>query len=436
MSQSKTVSRATGSGRWRYRTVAFICAIVVVVGLWATDSLSQFCNHRILVALQRDQLDDALAWLSWSEACRDGNPETIFWKSRLLRKAGRFEEFARELGRYLEVSGDRQRVQREKAMARASFGEAESLMQELADMLVQQEGDGDELCSSYANGFIRINEYQQAFVLIDHWKTAYPADPRPHYMNGKVQDHLSNWPVAEKEYRDALAKQPDHYPSAYSLARLLLANNHPVEALALFETCRGMKYNAAPLIGMAKCLRQNGQTDAARECLKEALSHSAEDRALSFQRLHETEEGNTGEVEFGSLELAAGNYESALQHLSVAYAANPRDLDVRYSRAVALRQSGKKEEGAKELEATNAARQALVEADRIVDLIDPLKPQVPERLQIGEIYLHHGSLQTARFWIESALAHDSTSDKGRQLLAELDKMEHDSRAPSSKPSSP
>lgn len=436
MSQSKTVSTATGSGRWRFRTVALLCAVVTVIGLWATDSFSQYCNHRIVLSLQRDQLDEALAWLNWSEACRDGNPETLFWKSRLLRKSGRFEEYAQELERYLDVSGDRLRVQREKAMARASFGEAENLMQELADMLVQQEGDGDELCSSYANGFIRVNEYQQAFVLIDHWKTAYPLDPRPHYMNGKVQDHLSNWPVAEREYREALAKQPDHYPSAYSLGRLLLANNHPVEALAQFETCRAMKYNAAPLIGMAKCLRQNGQTEAARECLKEALTHSAENRALSFQRLHETEEGNTAEVELGNLELAAGNFESALEHLSIAYAANPRDLDLRYSRAVALRQSGKKDEGAKELEATNAARQALAEADRIVDLIDPLKPQVPERLQIGEIYLHHGSLQTARFWIESALAHDSSSDKGRQLRAELDKIEQDLRAPTSNLTSP
>ena len=92
-----------------------------------------------------------------------------------------------------------------------------------------------------------------------------------------------------------------------------------------------------------------------------------------------------------------------------------------------MRQTGAKDSSAQELAATNAARQALAEADRIVDTIDPLKPEVPARLQIAEIYLKYGSLRTARFWIESALSHDPGNDQGRHLLDELTAIEKSPR---------
>lgn len=419
------------SGRWKFRSVAFLALTVAIAGLWWTKSFSYFCNSQSIRAIQLDHIDQALSWLSWSASLRDGNPDTHLWKCRALRKAGLIRESIQELEVYIQSGGDSRRAERERVLARASSGEASHLMSELADLLVNQEGDGDEVCAAYVNGFLRTADYQHAFAMIEQWKQSYPQDPRPHYSNGKVQDHLNNWPVAEREYRSALEKQPSHYPSAYALARLLLTNNHPTEALPLYTLCSQMKYNAASLIGMAKCHRQNGDSDSARKLLLQAISKTPEERALSFQRIHESEEGDTARVALGSLELAAGNFPKALEHLNIALAANSRDLDVRYSRAVALRQSGQKEEGARELAATNQAREALAEADRIVDSIDQLKPQVPERLQIGEIFLRHGSLKSARFWIESALAQDSNNEKARQLLLELNTIEKSITQPSS-----
>ncbi len=435
MSQTVVSPAPRASGRFRGRVVALLAAGVIGAGLWGTGACSFLFNEFAQRAIQRDHLDEAFDWLIWSGACRDGNPETHFWRARVSRKLGLIDEFVAERERFVNSGGDRTRARRETSLAKAHLGEAQGLVQELADLLVEQDGDGDEICEAFANGFLIQNDYQQAFVLIEQWKQSFPNDPRPHFANGRVQDHLNNWPAAEKEYRDALAKQPDHYPSAYNLARLLLVNNHPADALPLFERSLGMRYNAIARIGIAKCQRQVGQTDLSRQTLTDVLREPAEHLSLSYQRLGEKLEGNPAAAELGSLELSAGRFASALKFLSIAHQANPRDLDVRYARALALRQAGQVAEGAQEIEAANAARAALVNADQIVDKLNPLQPQVEERLQVGEIYLRHGSLKTAEFWLTSALAHAPDSDRGRALLKELRDLQRLVATPTASPSS-
>lgn len=407
--------RFKGNSR-RVRAVVF-CLLLIT--LWYFQLFSFLLNGMAIRQLRVDHFDRTETFLRWSVSLGDRNPETYRLLARLDQKLSRYEEFSEHIKMFSSLGGDSKIARREEILFRATTGEASKLMNELAKMLIDQEDDADEVCSAFANGFLVDQEFEQAFVLIDQWKKSFPQDPRPHAANGRVQNYLSNNAVAEKEYRDALLKCPSHYPSAFALGRLLLETQHPQEALELYSRCLSMGKNAAAKIGAAKCYRQLGKTERARKLLLEVIDLPRQEVVTSYRHLGEVLEGEPAALELGSIELGAGNNEVALKHLTTAYEADPTDLDVRYTRAMALRQCGKNKAGTREMRAVNEARKALQIADKIVDKINPLEPQVEERIQVGQLYLENGSLRTAEYWLKSALAFDSRSVAAHELLAEL-----------------
>ena len=162
-----------------------------------------------------------------------------------------------------------------------------------------------------------------------------------------------------------------------------------------------------------------GEIDQAKQILDNVVSLPLEELRTAYERVSETIEGRPDCAELGSLLVSTGEAEEAINYLTMALDANPRDLDVRYSRGIALRETGRVEEGLAEIASVSAAREELTRADRIVDSIDPTRPQVPERIQIGEIYLNHGSFKTSEFWLLSALSHDHENPRALELLIRL-----------------
>ena len=408
--------------RWfwqRRRRIACGVLLAAIATAWYQDALSAYPNRKADRCLKIDHLDDAEWWLDLSEMCLDQNPRTSLLRARIARKKGDAELFTDYLRSFIDQGGSPDRAEKENILAAAAAGQSPALMGQLADLLIAQDIDTDEVCCAFANGFLVANDLQQAFVLIHEWKQSFPEDPRPHYANGRVQDHLSNQAVAEQEYLLALDRVPDHYPSAFALGRLLLENNHPAEALDCFRICLPMKHSAAARIGEAKCLRQLGEIDQAKQILDNVVSLPLEELRTAYERVSETIEGRPDCAELGSLLVSTGEAEEAINYLTMALDANPRDLDVRYSRGIALRETGRVEEGLAEIASVSAAREELTRADRIVDSIDPTRPQVPERIQIGEIYLNHGSFKTSEFWLLSALSHDHENPRALELLIRL-----------------
>ncbi len=403
----------------RRRRRIIVLSLLAIAVAWYNDLFSACLNKWAKSAIAIDHLDEAQRLLTTAELFSEKNPETSFLLARVARKQSRPDDFRDHLRAYVARGGLDAVAQAENLLAAASSGQAPELMGQLADLLVSQTADTDEVCYAFANGFLIANDLEQAFVLIHEWKQSFPEDPRPHYVNGRVQDHLSNQHGAEQEYRAALDRRPDHYPSAFALGRLLLQNNHPKEALEFFRRCRAMNYDAASRIEEAKCLRQIGDIEQAREILVEVTSLSVEQLRTAYDCVSEPLQGRPDLAELGSLLVSIGSAKDALPVLEEALKANPRDLDVRYMRGIALRETGSVEEGGKEIQSVSTSRQELSRADAIVDTIDLARPHVAERIEIGEIYLRNGSLKTAEFWLLSAVSHEPTNRRAHELLAEL-----------------
>jgi tetratricopeptide (TPR) repeat protein len=400
--------------RWLALIGVVLLAILVLSG-----RLAAIPRGFAVQALHRHDLDGAQRWLDWAARLGPRDPETAFLQARLLRKLGHNLESGQELERAVRLGLDPQRARRETLLARAGTGDVFNIAMELDRMLIDPGDDGREICEAYVNGLLVTANYDTASALIAVWKQDFPDDAQPYYVFARALEHLGRHEQAEQEYRAALDKQPDPQAALYVLGRFLLTRNRAADAQSCFQRALEFPYNAAARIGLAQCLRTEGRTDEARRMLEAVVKLPRDAVVQGYQRVDEPLEGLPAHYELGSLLSALGEYETALPLLEQAVAANPRDLEARYARGVALRGAGRLDEGSAELEGVAAARKALTEADRLVDGLKPDEPMVAERFRIGELYMQHGSRKRGEMWLKAVLSHDPQHKRAHELLAEF-----------------
>ncbi len=391
---------------------------VLLAALVFSGSLAAIPREFAVQALDRHDPDGAQRWLDWAARLGPGDPETAFLKARLLRKLGRAVDSGEALERAVRLGLDPQRARRETLLARASSGDVLDIAFELDRMLIDPGDDGREICEAYANGLLMAADYDTAGAIIQVWKQDFPDHAQPYYLSGRALEHLSRHEQAEQEYRAALDRQPDHLPALYAMGRFLLSRNQAEEARTFFERGLDFPHNAAPRIGLAKYYRSQGRPDEARRLLEQVVALPHEALVQGYQRVDEPLEGLPAHYELGSLLSSLGDHASALPLLDQAVAADPGNQEARYARGLALRNAGRLDEASAELEAVAAARQALTEADRLVDQIRLDEPMVAERLRIGELYMQYGSRKRGEMWLKAALAYDPHLQRAHELLAE------------------
>jgi len=390
----------------------------LLVALIMSGQLAAIPRGFAVQALHRHDLDGAERWLNRAARLGPADPETVFLNARLLRKLGHTIDSGKELDRAVRLGLDPQRARRETLLSRASAGDVFELAFELDKMLIDPQDDGQEICEAYVNGLLITANYDTASAIIGVWKQDFPDDAQPYYVFARALEHLGRHEQAEEEYRAALAKQPDHLAALYALGRFLLARNRAEEAQAIFQRGLDFPYNAAPMIGLAKCYRSQGQIDDARRLLETVVAIPHDALVQGYQRVDEPLEGLPAHYELGSLLSALGDYAAALALLDQAVAADPRNLEARYARGVALRGAGRLDEGGAELEAVASARKALSEADRLVDRLNPEEPMIAERFRIGELYMQYGSKKRGEMWLKAALSYSPQLKRAHELLAD------------------
>lgn len=395
-----------------------IACVVGSAALYFTGMLSRITNSWAAEALSSQQIDEGLAWIEWSRRLGPHLAETEFLLARACRKQGQLDAMTRHLRRAASLGAERERLRREEVLAAAQSGRLSGRFDELDKLLLDDRGDGAEILEAYVNGLLIESDYQRAEYLLQSWIEAFPDDPQPHYLKGRVHRHLRNFEAAEDAFRAALERDAEHHAAAYQMGTMFLERNRVDEAVSLLERCLAMKWNAIAKLGLARCYREKGEADKARPFLEELVALPEEVVERSFQRVGQPREGWPAAFELGQLELATGNYDAALKWLQKAIDANPDDLDTRYAWAIALRHTGDAERSLEELQRVNEARQALTEVDRLVDQIDPLQPYVAERFRIGELYMEYGSKRTGEFWLKSVLHYAPRHAEAHRLLAE------------------
>jgi tetratricopeptide (TPR) repeat protein len=185
----------------------------------------------------------------------------------------------------------------------------------------------------------------------------------------------------------------------------LQETQHAAEAVGPFEELRRRQPdNPAVLLGLAKCRRQLGQPDEARQLLDAVLAQNPEDaQALAEQ---------------GKLALAAGQASEAEAWLRRAAERAPRDREIVYNFVQCLRQLGKDDEAdrcaalLKEIDADQRRMNRLV-----LEVMQ--RPRDAElRYEAGMIFLRNGLTDDGLSWLAMALENDPRHRRAREALAE------------------
>lgn len=421
INQNRTPSPASSllanrSRRLQRAGCAVSCLLLIVLLFWL-ELPTRILKRQVQSHLDYSRVDEAEWWSQLALTLAPRSPNAHLLQARVLRKQNRVDEMGTRLLEYVELGGDPALARREEMLAMAQAGQLQTIFRELDRLLVNQDRDLQEVCEAYLNGLMANTLFNQGFVLATAWEETFPLDARPHYYRGRGLEHLHRFSEAEAEYQLAIDKQPDHTRSLYALGRYYLTRKEAARAKVYLGRCLAQKRPAAPRILYAQCLMQIGSHDQAKELLLDVQKLTTEELRTSFQRVGERLIGRPDAALLGQLESEAGNHQAALEHYETAFNAAPDDLDVRYARALVLRQLGKAEESARELTWVSTARQQLAKMDRVIDSLDPLAPDLEKRLEIAQVYLKYGSLQTAEYWLRSILGHEPQHTTAKELLA-------------------
>ncbi len=396
----------------RRRPGAALAAVVALVGLgagayfagcyWYVESHRRAAER----AVARDELDEAQEHFA---ACLRVWPHSAalhFQLARAARRAGRFDVAAEHLEACERLEGVTRETALEWALLGGSRGDHTSPELLLEDWAARDSPDALLVLEALAQGYIHAYRLGDARQCLDRLLEREPGQVHALVMRGSLRQATGDEPGAEADYRRAAEAQPDHVLARRRLGELLLRTSRAEEALRQFEHLRPRPGGGAPavLLGLARCHRELGATDAARRELDELLARQPNHPDALLER--------------GKLALAAESPAAAEGWLRRAVAAAPFSAQANFALAQCLHRQGKDEE----------ARRYEAAHDRIVSdgkLLEEVKVRVGKspsdpapRVEAGRICLRSGKEREGLRWLLSALRQAPRDGPAHAVLAE------------------
>lgn len=402
------------------RAVLRLALLLLALSLLAWWGWPRLCLRQFQSAIALQDLKSAEIWLQRAEWLPPVSAEVAFSRVRLARRLSRTDELVGAIQLAQQRGVPASRLLREANLAAAAAGDLQRLEQELPSLL-QAGDDLPEICEAYARGCILNYQLGEAERILELWKSDFPADPQPWFLQGRLQEHRSDLKQAADNFRKALELSPHHAAAACNLGRILLTQQQPAEALVWFQ--RAVQDLAEPqpaLVGAARCQRELEQWAAARATLKLALARPQTRLVESYRLVGERSESALAQApaERGQLEFAEEHFAEALPWFEQALEVSPHDWRTRYSYATALRQTGRKEDADREFEQVEVTRAALASCDQLIGSLQQNPANPDARYRIGMVLMEHVSPNQGLIWLNSVLTYDPHHLPTLQALAE------------------
>ncbi len=349
---------------------------------WAilTNWQAQRCLHDGRYAEAEDWLDKS-SWLS------PRNAETQLLIARVARRQGKMSDVRRHLAAARSLGLAETRVQREHWMALAQDGQMSEASPHLSEMLLSPDDDAEEILLAFVVGYLKTQKIGRANQLLDAWAAEFPNTATPHFLRGVISQDNLEWNTGIEHFQKAFALDASHPRVALHLAHCLQSNRQHEEALPYFDIASRIPLVAAEAtVGKSVCLSEIGRSNEAAHLLRSLLKRQPGNREAA--------------LELARLEVADGDYEQAVQRLKPIHERDPRDYDVRYALATALRGAGHTDEASRHFDAISLAREQLQRAEILSEEVDP---NIETRFEIGTIYLQFGEQTKGVFWLRSLL---------------------------------
>ena len=245
-----------------------------------------------------------------------------------------------------------------------------------------------------ASIYYDLGAMPKSLTQLEHIIRLAPDDYRPWDLKGTIFSNLDKPVEAADSFKRALAHQPpdDKRPRIVrELARNLIANLQYTEALKLLDESIGDEEPDAMIMALrGECLWSTGDRDAARQVRNRALQLDPNDRTAILLSLRICKEDN--------------EYSEIVEPLQRLLRQDPHDYEIRYQLGMALRQTGRAEESAKELKRMEASLDLKNRATELYAKANQQTNDPDVRDQLAEICIELGKPELAEMWQRAAEA--------------------------------
>jgi tetratricopeptide (TPR) repeat protein len=233
-----------------------------------------------------------------------------------------------------------------------------------------------------------------------------PHDPRPHRLMALMHKDFEDYTAAVDCYRESLRRsghQPDQHQIRLELAECEIKQQQYEAAL---ETLSGCAASAERCVKEAECHYALGRTEEAQLLLQQALD---EDPAHLAGLLLST-----------TIALEQGAVDVAVETISRAVVAWPRDYTANFRLSQVLRRAGRDADADRYAKIAEEIKQVRLEFSELHEVADQQPANADVRYRLGVLANSLGRPDLARVWFRAALAiNPAHGDTLRQLAGEL-----------------
>jgi tetratricopeptide (TPR) repeat protein len=361
-------------------------------------------------ALADKRLPEAREHLDVCQHAWPRSPAVQFLIARVARLGGFYEEADRRLDNCKRLNGPVEQIELERALLRVQQGGMTRSMELALLRYVEQDHHADSvfILEALSQGCLRTYRNESAILYLTKLLELKADDAHVLLTRGWVYDRMSNWENARNDYTAAQRLTPDNQEALLRLARALVNNGQPVEAMAHFQELHERDPdNAVAGLGLAQCLHKLGRFDEEEKLLDALLAKPPRKPEIVLQR--------------GDLALQRDQPVLAEPLLREAVKLDAFDYQAHYSLAQCLRKLAKESEAGAEFD---RAKEVLHDRQRLSQLTDelqynPYEGSLPLRVELAQIFLRSGQERESILWLQGALQIDSGYRPALQMLAEL-----------------
>lgn len=356
-------------------------------------------------SLRAQAPEQALRYLDAAEWLGSRRLDTALLRCRAARRAGDPTVIRRAIDALAPRGAAVGLQRREMLLFQAQSGEMAEAGAWLSRLLTDETGDNRDVCISYVIGYLRLQRYQEAGGLVDALMRDDPDDAFPYYVRGRVFALQQQYPKAESDFREAMARCPNWLEPVVWLAEVLGETHRQREALPLYERAL-----ADPLIraraaaGMAESLKAVGDPERARRVLQETIDTGHGDATVW--------------ISLGRSEFEEGRYAEAAAALERGLELRPWADDALFVLAQCRRQLGQNEAADAAFSRLEEFRSAVTELRLLDDRITAGSKSVEDRLRAGELMLRFRDPQDGVVVLQGVLDADPKNRRAHELLAE------------------
>ncbi|HVV99053.1 MAG TPA: tetratricopeptide repeat protein [Planctomycetaceae bacterium] len=244
-----------------------------------------------------------------------------------------------------------------------------------------------------------------ALGALEKYAELAPDDYRPHRLMGVIHQDEEHYQEALADYESALRLNPGppDLPEIQLETARLQVKLHRYAAAR--ETLSAPDNNPEALVLRAECDAADGQVEAARRSVQEALRLAPQHaEALALK---------------GTLELEQGSPEAALGPLQRASQLVPDDLSLHFKLAQAYAQLGKTAEAEFHQGRRTEIKQLREEFSSVFQQVTQDADDVESRFRLGVLARRLQRTELARMWFEAALAINPDYAPARRALSDL-----------------